>query len=486
MILRIAFYICIVFSITTFYACDSFKKAQTGTSSKSDIDPITGKKKKKNKKNNSSTGNQNTAVVAKMDTIEWNTSAIENPPIVSDGIDYSDPDPEPTELENENENESTSPDSELYSSYKTSILLPFLSDKFNTNGGRVYEKSKMAINMYAGMEMAFEKLEREGVRLDVTVMDTKGSLSQTQSLLQRSELQNSQLIVGPVRNENIKAIAQFALANQIPMASPVSPSNVISSENPYYLQVSPRLETHCKAITNHILQRYQSDQVVLICRDKTAEKNRLRYFQEANRAFSGGMNVTPFKEYIVSEISADYSNLDIQPYLHPSKKTIFIIPSWSNESFINTILRVIRISKSTRDVMVYGMPKWMEYEKISYDYYEDLNVHVSSDTYINPLSPAIQSFQMDYFNKYGESPNEYAFLGYDLMLYLGRMLREKGSQFQQTIDIVEEQYLHTKFAFKPISKNNLTTGSEDFTVGQYENQYVNILQFKDYYFQAAN
>lgn len=470
--------------VLAFSSCDSFKKAQGDNGkNQSGIDPITGKKKDRNNKPISSGSPE--IVDISIDTIQW-TDDVSVPPITSSGIDYQSNTNTTTDTNDNTSSNSSTIDGTLLKTYNVAVMLPFFTDRFNTNGGKMYERSELAVNFYGGVKLAFQDLESEGLQLNVSVLDTKGSASEINRLLYQSEVTNAHLIVGPVQNDGLKLVAEFAQTNQVPLVSPISPSTIVNTENPYYVQVSPGLETHCKAITNHIRQQYEADQVVLICRNKPAEIRRLAYFQDANIEFSGGADTTRFKEYIISEILPDYSNIDLTPFLNPTKKTIFVIPSWSNESFVNTMLRIIRIAKSQNEVMVFGMPRWKTYQKISYDYYEDLNVHISEDTYINPIAPEVEAFRLRYYNEYGDIPTEEAFIGYDVTRYMCRMLNQHGTQFQQKLDQNISQYLHTKFAFEPIADPNITAGEEDFTPFKYENKFINILQFKDYYFQKVN
>ena len=249
--------------------------------------------------------------------------------------------------------------------------------------------------------------------------------------------------------------------------------------------MSPGLAEHCKAITRHALDKYKPEQLVLVCRNKSAETNRLKYFQEANQEVAGSSTVDPLKEFIVTDATVDFSEMDVRPYILPGKTTVFVIPSWSNESFIYSLMRNISIAKGKNKVVIYGMPQWMKYEQISYDYYENLSLHVSSDTDINSDLDAVKRFKRNFYYKFGAIPMEEAYVGYDVMRYFGEQLNIGGTQFQQTIDQNGRDLLHTRFALMPVAPKG--TKSEDYSkIERYENQYVNILKFKDFHFQLAD
>ncbi|MCB9297632.1 MAG: hypothetical protein H6559_31570 [Lewinellaceae bacterium] len=376
---------------------------------------------------------------------------------------------------------------EFYSAYNVALILPFLSNNFDPNGSAMPENSDWALHFYGGARMAFEKLEEEGVRLNVTVMDSKADQRQVGSLLNsRPELARAHLIIGPYRKDNVEMVANFAQARGKTFVSPHSAAAGIATNNPNYIQVSPTLESHCKAITRHVRKRFRPDQVVLVARDKPAEKARFQYFQEENFLIQGKrQDSLKFREYLIKEESADFRNINLVPFLPHGDTAVFILPSWSNETFIISFLARLKLARQADNyVEVYGMPQWMRYERIDYDLYEDLNVHVSSDSYIDPYTQDIQFFRRRFFDRYGVPPNDEAYLGHDVVLYCGRMLKKYGTKFQYAFEKDPQQMLHTRFEFERVVRQARTAGWEGASIERFENKFVNILKFEDYQFQA--
>lgn len=471
-----------------FSSCEAFKKAQSDEpvvkDDKGELPEVKG-----NTVYDPETGTyvHSTNVTEELDTVKWTVNPQDDkPPITSAATKAQIDNPiNPVVIP-----QVVTGVSEKLDVYNVAVLLPFLSDRSN-NGSEVDSRSFPAIQMYGGIKMALDELSKEGVKLNVTVHDTKGSEAVTQSLMNSRELKTSNLIIGPLMKGNIKIASENARTLQTPLVSPLSPSSNITQNNPYFIQVSPYLSTHCQAITKHVRERYRADQIVLAVRNKKAEIARLKYFQESNQAFEGTDKVERLTEFIVTDESADFNEMDVSPYLKDGDTTVFILPSWSNESFIYSFLRKIQVARQEAkaesdfecEVIVYGMPQWMNYERISYDYYEQLNVHISSASFVNPVSEKTKSFKQSYFNKYGSIPSLEAYVGYDVMLYFGRMMAKHGTYFQDRLDSEEAIYLQTKFDIVrevPLS----AVLEEDYSkTNLFENKYVNILKFEDYYFQ---
>lgn len=468
-------------SLSLFSSCELFKKAQgdkdvikTGDQ----LDPISGRKVY-----DPETG---TYIIVeeypseKMDTIIWKEITTSMyPPITSDGITVNEGNP--VELIRVGDF-----GSEILSSYNVSILLPFLSDKFNPDKPEIYSNSQWALHFYGGLKIALDELSGEGVRLNVSVLDSKASDRTVADLLRNNtSLFNANLIIGPYRRDNVRLLAEFARYNNITYISPHSAASRLSQRNPNYIQVSPTLRTHCEAITRDVRRNYQTGQVILVARNKPAEIARFKYFHDENYLISAGMDTSKFREFIVDDQSADFGNMDVMPFIALEDTTVFIIPSWSNETFIYSFLRKVNLAKGEDNhIVVYGMPQWMRFERADFDYYEKLNVHVSSSSYLDPLSPSVQLFKRKFFDRYGAIPSDEAFLGYDTMLYFGRMLNKYGTKFQYYLDREPFRSLHTRFEFGKVIIPT-TTGMENLPVEQFENKYVNILKFQDYQFQLS-
>lgn len=420
-------------------------------------------------------------VTGKMDTVEWTdagTSA--NDPIGSDTSQYLPTEPEISDPNTGNNGTG------ILGIYNVAIMIPFNSDKVNTLEGGIHSSSLPTLHFYEGAKLALDELSNEGANLNVTVMDTKRSETETTSILNRSELLNAHMIIGPYSSKPLEQVAEFAKENEKTLVSPMNTSGKITSENPFYLQANPSLQSHCEAIMKHALNQYSADQIVLVVRDKAAEVNRLKYFQDTHKLISGS-DAEPLKEYRIDPVVAqEFGELELLPYIKSNQTSVFIVPSYSNETFVSNLMRQVEIAKGKNDVVMYGMPRWMEFDRISLDYFENLKLHVSSANFVNKDDIKIKEFIKKFYERYGTLPEEDAFKGYDLTLYTGRQLMKNGMYFKDVIDTEGEQMLSTKFEFERLVTPE-NAANERFDIINYiENKYVNILKFEDYHFQKAN
>jgi ABC-type branched-subunit amino acid transport system substrate-binding protein len=472
-------------AIILFSSCELFKPISQGgdedKDGKEELDPIQGRRVY-----DPATGTfvivQN-APTDPMDTIIWRDipSSVE-PPIYSTSAPVNQgPGGNPVNPIGVGEG-----NSQLLSSYNVAVVLPFLTDRYNTIDKRIPSNSTWALQYFNGMELAFEELSDAGIALNVTILDSKASQREVSTMARTNrELNNAHLIIGPYLRDNAAVLAEKARSTGAILVSPHSASSSVSSRNPNYVQVKPTLETHCEAIMRHALKDHTRDQIVLVGMDNEAEAARFTYFQREYERQTGLVNTEPLKQLLIDTTKLDMQSTDLKSWFSLDGETVFIVPSWSQESFIYNFLRKLDLDKNQyQQVRVYGMPQWMDYERIDFDYYEKLNVHVSSSTFIDDLNPDIRAFKRRYYERYGEIPYEQAFLGYDVTRYFGKMINTYGTKFQLKLQENPQQMLHTQFTFEPMVIPT-TNGAELPQVERWENQHVNILRFQNYRFTSA-
>ena len=419
-----------------------------------------------------------------MVTVKWEeVPTSEYEPIGSDRttpIDTEDP------IDSEDE-AGDNPD--LRENYNVALMLPFLTNRFTTEDTEINKSSKWAIQFYAGAKVAFDKLEEEGINLTVSVMDTEANPNTVGGLLQDPAVQSADLIMGSVQKSCAQRIANHAKTRQVPFVSPYIASQGIAKENPYYIQVKPTLPTHLEVLVKHVIDNNTKENIVLIRREDEKEAAIMQYLQQLHEDIAGSEYTTPLSEAIISDETATLENFDIEPILKPSRKTVFVVTSWEDKAFVNSFLQKAfnAVREKAHEVTVYGMPQWSNFRGMDYEYYEKLNLHISSEQYVDSYAADVREFKKAYFDKYGETPTIEAFRGYDDMLYFGRMLQKHGVNFHEHFGEEQADMFHTRFELTPVTE--VTTdafGQEEYgPVERFENQFVYILEFDNYHFQPA-
>jgi ABC-type branched-subunit amino acid transport system substrate-binding protein len=284
----------------------------------------------------------------------------------------------------------------------------------------------------------------------------------------------SDLIIGPIYNKQLTEVAKFAKQNRIYAVSPLSPSDKITTNNPYYLMATPTIETQCAAMFDYIVNTYPNRNILALSTSKPNETNLASLFYRfatvnaANREKYGYVDVTQ----VVSSI--EDSETSIEAHLSPNKENVIVVTSF-DELFINDLLRKLNMLKSRYRITVFGMPNWMKMSTLQLDYLANLNFHITVPFWYNSNELSHQKFREDYLNTFKTHPSNNANTGYDLITYFARNYHKYGERIEGKLDKSEIKGTFNNFYFNGASSNQY---NQSFSPTDYlENKYVNILKY---------
>ncbi|MBP7184727.1 MAG: amino acid ABC transporter substrate-binding protein [Saprospiraceae bacterium] len=426
-----------------------------------------------------STNKKNTRIVYNPETGVYDTiTIVTNDPKVDHKTDEHPVPPKPNKNNFPTKNDSSKESIKI--SYRVAFLLPFQENEYQLNSNTIPETSTWALDYYLGAKLALDQLNTEGINLVIDVYDTEGSETKTKFILDKPELKKCNLIIGEYRKQNEAMIAEFGKNNKIFVLSPHATQAEITSNNPYYLQAQPSLKSHMQAILDDAIKHGATkENILILARNNSTETTAVDFLQQYYKILKKNKNEL-LKVMLLDDNSSQINSNELKPYLD-NENNFFIIPSWSNENYLNTLLRKIDYQKGKSNATVYGLYQWLDFDKISIDLAERLNWKISSNYYIDDNAFDVVKFKNDFYNKYNTIPSETAYRGYDQTYFIAKKMNTYGLNFNQYLSNEKEHYLHSIFDFKKEFKSvgNL---ENSFNFDFYENKHVYILSFDQYRF----
>jgi len=382
---------------------------------------------------------------------------------------------------------------EMKEQYTLTIMLPFLANKYYKN--EIPLRSLRAVEYYEGVELALDSLQKTKLALKVQVFDTEASGSKIDSLLKSKALAESDVILGPVSSKLLQKTANFGRDSGIMVVSPFNNNPSVTENNIFYLQLNPGYPVHYQHMGAFLAQgietpaelKYRLKKQNLLIVGQERDSNAVR---ELLAAYQKGKN--DLDAQIPSYLSPNngLSIANIKKHLSQDALNIVIIPAHRSESFVFAALRelhslVDRVEKGKGyEFLVIGMPQWKYYERINYDYYENLRLHFSDALFVQEDSREAKAFIKKYKQRYGIAPREFAYMGYDATLYLGKMLEKYGTGFPEHFHEAPYLGLQTRFYIEEVIEERPLLEDEEIIekplINRFENQFVHFLQFKDY------
>ena len=257
--------------------------------------------------------------------------------------------------------------------------------------------------------------------------------------------------------------------------SPNSPSNQITTANPYYVAVNPSIETHCEAIYNYAQKTYSGKRIVAIAGNKTGEIALSKLFpgfaKQQSKEKYGDANVFNYT-YTGTE--------NIESYLSATQQNVVVVTSFTELTAVDLVNKLYVLRKKY-DITLFGMPTWVDMENLDLSYLAALDYHYTTEFWINDQNTDHNKFKQNFFYKYGIKPTKFAAKGYDLMLYSGNLLKNFGAdRLTEAIKNKTSNGIYTQYYFEPSPYNAAQPN-------YLENKYINIIHYRpDFMLEKKN
>jgi len=311
--------------------------------------------------------------------------------------------------------------------FKIAVMLPLFINE-NSSGSKYYRNSERFYEIYQGLLVAANKLKKSGVSVELFVHDTRGDINTTREILNRADIANVDLIIGPVYSKNFKLAANFAQQNKINIVSPVPlASNDLVYTNPFIFMTNPSLNTKVAKISDYLVNSYDRS-IVMIHNGTMEEEKIINLFKDRLvKSFASNQDIS---EIVFKQVNYKVSGVEgVLDALSIGLDNIVIIPS-SDEAFITDIVTRLNFNKNRYKISIYGMKSWESFRNIQIEYLVNLNCHYGTTSYVDYDSKQVKDFVHQYRKAYNTEPGLYSYLGYDVSNYFLSAMKKYGKHFQ--------------------------------------------------------
>ncbi|MBL4623879.1 MAG: LysM peptidoglycan-binding domain-containing protein [Flavobacteriales bacterium] len=273
--------------------------------------------------------------------------------------------------------------------YHVALILPMYLDtnqamdetRREYDKDEIFPKSKIALRFYQGALLAVDSMRKQGISVKLYVFDTANDTDVVKGILNRPEMKEMNLIIGPLYRNNFMLVSEFAKKNRISIVSPVPQSNRILLGNPYVSKVSASRMIQIERMAEFVIEHHANDKVFVFHNNEERNKKFVDYFHKvASRGLDSLENapMDSIQEIYFAKINAS----KIKVLLDTGTNNVIVIPS-NNQAFVSEFLTQLNQLAEDYRITVYGMDRWKNFQNISTDYMHSLNVHITSPNVIN-------------------------------------------------------------------------------------------------------
>ena len=347
-----------------------------------------------------------------------------------------------------------------------SLILPFCSSKILANPN-CYDAQlgNMSREYYQGALIAMDSFERGKLPISLSVFDTENDSLVLLKILQKPQLKETELVIGPVWQHENKMLANFSKEKSIFHISPLMTFSKTSSDDPTWICANPDIPSYATFLYNYIIKQNHDTANIIVINDKSSfDKNFTGSFKQN----------TPTSKTIKVKYVEYEKGIDIIKYLSLTIPNHIIIPS-SNEPTLIGVFKNIKDTDDTFKMTTYGFPHWFEFKNPDFDVWQRMNTTIVTPYFINYDDENVKRFVIAYRNRFATEPTDAAFKGYDQLLLFGAAIVNEGKSFINLMENKTYESLATKYRFV-----------RKYTEGSFQNDYLNVIKLENLKMKKVN
>ena len=327
------------------------------------------------------------------------------------------------------------------------VLLPFRLNEFDA--AKSSRANQYIYDLYAGMKLAKTKLESEQININLFTFDIDRDASLISELVNNNQLNQVDLLIGPLYPEANKVANAFAKSNDVVQLHPLSNNlQLISNEKSTFL-ASPSYEMQAAKGLEYMKTQSVGRSVAIYFGNTRKDSTFAYVYRDV--ALDKGFEITAIKRFTNIE--------DIDTRKRPSH--IFI--SGSDDSFGSKIVNALDKKKVNSPIIAAASA--FDFESVSLNIF-NRELYLIQLDFINREKDEVKNFRSTYFNEQYIIPSYFAYWGHDMLLFYARMLNNGKSQLRSSLNAIEYTQGYTLDGF-------------DYTNGSNENQIVPIIKYQD-------
>ena len=332
---------------------------------------------------------------------------------------------------------------EQYQTLKAAVILPLLPES-----GQQYESARM-IEYYEGFLMAVDSLKKAGVSINLYTYNSGPQKASIQKVLANKELQDVNIIFGPLYQEHIQPLTEFAQAKGIRLVIPFTSKDNSVFRNPYIYQINTPQSYLYSEVYDHFFRQFRNAHVIFL-NTREGAQNKAEFIKGFKEELdSRSVPITSLPDTVTAHT--------LSKVLRPDRENIFVPTSGSNVALIKLLPHLTVTVRQNPEVPVhlFGYPEWQTYTKDHLEAFFELDTYFYSSFYTNNLLPSAAEFTRNYRHWFAKDMEErypkYGMLGFDTGYYFLKGLAQYGTTFEENLNRLNVTSIQTGFKFQRVN-----------------------------------
>ncbi|MBC8084721.1 MAG: amino acid ABC transporter substrate-binding protein, partial [Hymenobacter sp.] len=309
------------------------------------------------------------------------------------------------------------------STYNFGVLLPF---EFNDPSWETRRKNQFVTDLYAGLRLAQDSLQRAGRTLQLFAYDTGADTLTLKQVLALPELAGMDLIIGPVYKSGSKILARYARQKQIICVNPLSQDGELVLDNSWHYLFEPSMATQAQQAAQFAYSRLGGARTAIVLYEDTKDEAAFGVaYKQAYEALGGRvMQLRRVNSDVEESLAAGFAGIDLKSIGH------LVVASDARKAGPYTF-NVLKTQDARLPLLTYA--SWLDNSRIGLGQLDARDVYFVHPKYLDRTSFGVQRFRQLYTQRQHLPPSVFACTGFELLYYFGSQLHLNGAAFQQQL-----------------------------------------------------
>ena len=308
------------------------------------------------------------------------------------------------------------------STYSIGVLLPF---ELQDNSWQTQRKNQFVTDLYAGLRLAQDSLQRAGHPVQVFAYDTGADTLTLKNVLALPELAGMDMLIGPVYKSGAKLLARYAREHQIICVNPLSQDADLLINNPYHYLYAPSAATQGRLAAQFAASAFGLGRpAVLLHEDAKDDTDFAEAYQAAYEA--GGGHILANKAFRPDDpagFATALAGVDLATASH------LVVASDNRKAGPAAFSALAAVPAATRPALL--VPgAWLDNPSLEPSQLGSASVYYFHPKYFDRQRPSYRRFRQLYLAKQNLPPSVFANQGFELLLFFGNALQQYGPAFQ--------------------------------------------------------
>jgi len=372
------------------------------------------------------------------------------------------------------------------------------------------------VEFVEGALLAVDSLKQMGYNIELDVYDVDNKITKTAKTLQRPELRDMDMIIGPFYSKSFNQVALFAENFHIPVVNPFTFRSEILGKYDNVIKVKPGVASQIPLMAELVKNNFAHDKIFIITQTPYKDADLVSLLKSeieqkvpetvnlsnvdinnlavevANRLDEEGEPVSPYFSVeglpvdpaVVNAYLYDSTAFDNKPVLinymadslHPFLDNASVIRNnlviiyGNDKPFIMDVVNKLNRERDTFDINIVGAPLWEQIRNMEYALLNNLNLTYFTSDFVDLDLPATKQFVYSFKNSFNTEPDRFGFSGFDITLFFVKNLADYDKRFLKCLPVTNSLTFENGFQFEKVKD----------TDNNYENVMWNILRIDNF------